>query len=128
MVLSEGPLLRSDYVVLASAAQTKLATGSSNGREIRVRTTPPAAVNVVSPTGPGVCDPGGQGTTGATYILRADRLEPVQQQERCLHQREISAFNPIYHEFLGFASKPSESSPAVSIGSRSSRGSRSADL
>jgi hypothetical protein len=37
---------------------------SSNGREIRVRTTPPAAVNVVNPTGPGVCDPEGPGTTG----------------------------------------------------------------
>jgi hypothetical protein len=55
---------------------------SSNGPEIRVRTTPPAAVNVDNPTGPAVCDPQGPGTIGEAYILRADRLEPVQYQER----------------------------------------------
>jgi hypothetical protein len=63
---------------------------SFDGKEILVRTAPPAAVvqppdalaranavHLISDLAQ--CDPQGQGTAEAAYILRADRLEPVQQ-------------------------------------------------
>jgi hypothetical protein len=63
---------------------------SSDGKDILVRTASPATV--VQPPDTlarahdkselAQCDPQGPGTTGAAYILRADRLEPVQQRER----------------------------------------------
>ncbi len=66
---------------------------SLDGKEILVRTASPAAVvqppdalaranavHLISELAQ--CDPKGPGTTGAAYILRADRLEPVQYQKR----------------------------------------------
>jgi hypothetical protein len=63
---------------------------SLDGKEVLVRTAFPAAVvqppdalaranavHLISELAQ--CDPEGPGTTGAAYILRADRLEPVQQ-------------------------------------------------
>ena len=50
---------------------------SFDGMEIRVRTVPPAAVQITNPTGaPAECNPEGPGTAEAAYTFHASRLDP----------------------------------------------------
>jgi hypothetical protein len=49
---------------------------ASGGKEIVIRTSPPAAVRT---TGPVDCKPEGSDTAATTYLFRSDRLQPAQQ-------------------------------------------------